>query len=109
MIGYLLEQELGNLLPIEVPFASLLTMIEVDAHDPAFENPTTFGTPNARKLGRTTPAKLANHELPAGSMGAKVEAGCEFATSSNRQAAIGALADIERIVAGEAGTLIEVA
>src|SRR6516164_583844 len=42
MIGYLLEQELGNLLPFEVPFASLLTMIEVDAHDPAFQNPTKF-------------------------------------------------------------------
>src|SRR5262252_11109793 len=39
MIGYLLEQELGNLLPVEVPFASLLTMIEVDAHDPAFQEP----------------------------------------------------------------------
>src|SRR6476660_7963645 len=45
MIGYLLEQELGNLLPIEVPFASLLTMIEVDAHDPAFQNPTKFVGP----------------------------------------------------------------
>src|SRR3954447_25514170 len=42
MIGYLLEQELGNLLPMEVPFASILTMIEVDAHDPSFQNPTKF-------------------------------------------------------------------
>src|SRR5712691_9779930 len=30
MIGYLIEQELGNLLPFEVPLATLLTMIEVD-------------------------------------------------------------------------------
>src|SRR5262249_20310387 len=36
MIGYLIEQELGNLLPFEVPFATLLTMIEVDPKDPAF-------------------------------------------------------------------------
>src|SRR6187549_107684 len=35
MIRYMIEQELGNLLPIEVPFATLLTMIEVDADDPA--------------------------------------------------------------------------
>src|SRR3954454_9035336 len=42
MIGYLLEQELGNLLPEEVPFASILTMIEVDPHDPSFQNPTKF-------------------------------------------------------------------
>jgi carbamate kinase len=42
MIGYMIEQELGNLLPFERPFATLLTMIEVDAADPAFANPTKF-------------------------------------------------------------------
>src|SRR6187397_1428435 len=40
MIGYLVEQELGNRLPFEKPLATLLTMIEVDRDDPAFENPT---------------------------------------------------------------------
>ncbi|WP_321939899.1 carbamate kinase [Paraburkholderia sp. J8-2] len=40
MIGYLIEQELGNLLPYEVPFATILTQVEVDAHDPAFQHPT---------------------------------------------------------------------
>src|SRR6185436_5055133 len=45
MIGYMIEQELGNLLPIEVPFATMLTMIEVDANDPAFQNPTKFVGP----------------------------------------------------------------
>src|SRR4029077_8531829 len=39
---YMIEQELGNLLPIERPFATLLTMIEVDPDDPAFANPTKF-------------------------------------------------------------------
>ena len=42
MIGYLIEQELGNLLPFEKPFATLLTMIEVDPDDPAFDDPTKF-------------------------------------------------------------------
>ena len=42
MIGYMIEQELGNLLPFERPFATLLTMIEVDPADPAFANPTKF-------------------------------------------------------------------
>lgn len=42
MIGYMIEQELGNLLPADVPFATMLTMIEVDANDPAFQNPTKF-------------------------------------------------------------------
>ena len=40
MIGYVIEQELGNLLPAEQPLATLLTMIEVDPADPAFDNPT---------------------------------------------------------------------
>lgn len=40
MIGYIIEQELGNLLDFEVPFATLLTQVEVDAKDPAFQNPT---------------------------------------------------------------------
>jgi carbamate kinase len=45
MIGYLIEQELGNLLPPDVPFATLLTMIEVDRSDPAFDDPTKFVGP----------------------------------------------------------------
>ena len=45
MIGYMIEQELGNLLPFEIPFATLLTMVEVDADDPGFRNPTKFVGP----------------------------------------------------------------
>ena len=45
MIGYMIEQELGNLLPFEVPFATLLTMVEVDPDDPGFKNPTKFVGP----------------------------------------------------------------
>lgn len=40
MIGYMIEQELGNLLPFEVPFATILTMVEVDPKDPAFASPS---------------------------------------------------------------------
>ena len=40
MIGYMLEQELGNELPFERHLATLLTMIEVDPDDPAFARPT---------------------------------------------------------------------
>jgi carbamate kinase len=38
MIGYLIEQELGNLLP-DRRYATLLTQIEVDPDDPAFGHP----------------------------------------------------------------------
>jgi len=44
-IGYMIEQELGNLLPFEVPFATLLTMVEVDPEDPGFKDPTKFVGP----------------------------------------------------------------
>jgi carbamate kinase len=45
MIGYLIEQELGNLLPAEKPLATILTMTQVDADDPAFAHPTKFVGP----------------------------------------------------------------
>ena len=45
MIGYLIEQELGNLLPENQPLATLLTMTEVDPDDPAFADPTKFVGP----------------------------------------------------------------
>jgi carbamate kinase len=40
MIGYIIQQELGNELPFERHLATVLTMIEVDGTDPAFGNPT---------------------------------------------------------------------
>lgn len=55
MIGYMIEQELGNQLPFSQPLASILTMVEVDADDPAFENPTkpigpVYSAETARQL-----------------------------------------------------------
>lgn len=40
MIGYMIEQELGNLLPKSAMIATLLTQVRVNANDPAFSNPT---------------------------------------------------------------------
>src|SRR3954467_8939644 len=45
MIGYLIEQELGNLMPCEKPLATVLTMTEVAPTDPAFAEPTKFVGP----------------------------------------------------------------
>ena len=57
MIGYMIEQELGNLLPFEKPFATLLTMVEVDPADPAFRNPSkpigpVYSEEDAKRLAR---------------------------------------------------------
>ncbi len=220
MIGYMIEQELGNLLPFEVPFATILTMVEVDPADPAFQNPTKFvgpvyekgeaerlkaekgwvfkqdgekwrrvvpsplpkrifeirpvkwllekgtivicaggggiptmyepgkqrwlsgieavidkdlasellarqveadlfviatdvdavyldwGKPEQHKLTRVTPEQLKSYQFPAGSMGPKVDAAIQFVEKTGNRAAIGSLQDIEKIVAGEAGTNI---
>jgi len=219
-IGYMIEQELGNLLPFNRPFATLLTMVEVDAKDPAFKNPTKFigpvydqaeadriaaekgwvfkqdgdtwrrvvpsplpkrifevrpikwllarntiviaaggggiptmylpnekrklagvecvidkdlasellarelkadlfvmltdadavyvdwGKPTQKAIRRASPAALRKMQFAAGSMGPKVDAACRFAAATGKRAAIGALADLGRIIAGEAGTTI---
>ncbi|BES71314.1 carbamate kinase [Marinobacter nanhaiticus D15-8W] len=57
MIGYMIEQELGNLLPSDVPFATLLTQVEVDHRDPAFRHPTkpigpVYSRPTAERLAK---------------------------------------------------------
>ena len=220
MIGYMIEQELGNLLPFERPFATLLTMIEVDPADPAFKDPTKFigpvyekaeadrlakeknwafkpdgnkwrrvvaspmpkrifelrpikwllehnavviaaggggiptmyepgkdrtltgvecvidkdfasellarelnadlfvmltdadavytdwGKPTQKAIRRASPATLEKMPFAAGSMGPKVTAACRFAAATGKSAAIGALADLNKIIAGEAGTTV---
>jgi carbamate kinase len=230
MIGYLVEQELGNLLPFDKPLATVLTMIEVDDADAAFGNPSkpigpiyeqaeaeamaaergwTFkpdgghfrrvvpspkpqrifelrqvgwllekgavvicaggggipvmysdhlgpafdggpdrqlvgieavidkdhasgllaagiaadefvmatdadavyvdwGTPDQRAIARAHPAALLelSEHFAAGSMLPKVQAACDFAQASGRRAAIGGLGDIERMLDGNAGTIV---
>jgi carbamate kinase len=218
MIGYMIEQELGNILPFEQPFATILSMVEVDPADPAFQNPSKpigpqygeeesrllatekgwtmapdgdkfrrvvasplpqrifqirpvkwllehgcivicaggggiptmygsdgklhgveavvdkdrasallareleadlfimatdaeavyldWGKPTQRAIRRVPPRLLDPELFAAGSMGPKVEAAVEFAMRTGKTAAIGALADVERIARGEAGTLV---
>jgi len=218
MIGYVIEQELGNLLPAEQSLATLLTMIEVDRDDPAFGHPTKpigpvydretaerlkiaggwtiapdgdmfrrvvaspkpkrifeirpiqrlleqgtivicaggggiptmydesghlhgveavidkdlasallaeqlsadllviatdvdgvysdWGTPRQTRLDRVTPDEFGGLDLPTGSMGPKVQAACDFARNTGKEAVIGALADITDIVSGTAGTRV---
>jgi carbamate kinase len=220
MISYMIEQELGNLLPFERPFATLLTMVEVDPADPAFLNPTKFigpvhskwdadrlastknwifkqdgdkwrrvvpspdpkrifelrpirwlleqhtiviaaggggiptmyelgrhrtlpsvecvidkdltsailardlnadlfvmltdapavctnwGTPARQEIRRASPAVLKAMRFAAGSMGPKIDAGCRFVAATGKSAAIGAVAELNQILAGNAGTTI---
>ena len=63
-----------------------------------------WGLPGQRALRQVSPAELSRHPFPAGSMGPKVEAAARFAAVNGKRAFIGALADIEAMLSGRAGT-----
>lgn len=65
-----------------------------------------FGTPEEAEIRRETPAGLRALDLPAGSMGPKVDAVCRFVEMTGATAAIGQLEDVSAILAGEAGTIL---
>ncbi|SEA25735.1 carbamate kinase [Bowdeniella nasicola] len=65
-----------------------------------------WGTPEQREINRATPDELREQGFAAGSMGPKVEAAIQFVEATGGVAAIGRLADAQKIIAGEAGTII---
>lgn len=67
-----------------------------------------FGTEHAQPIGHTTPTALRALDLPAGSMGPKVEAVCRFVESGGRRvaAAIGNLSQALALVSADAGTYV---
>ncbi|MGB7242633.1 MAG: carbamate kinase [Sulfitobacter sp.] len=68
-----------------------------------FEN---WGTPDQVVIRHATPDELNQKSFPAGSMGPKVEAACDFAKTTAGFAAIGRLADCLALIAGTTGTRI---
>jgi len=65
-----------------------------------------FGTASQHPLGAIEADQLDRFDFAEGSMGPKVEAANDFARTTRRPAAIGALDDAEAVVAGRAGTQI---
>jgi carbamate kinase len=96
MIGYIIEQELGNELPFERHLATLLTQIEVDPDDPAFADPTKpigplydkaeaerlagekgwVFKPDGDKLRRVVPSPLPKRIFEIEAIEALLEKGC---------------------------------
>ena len=66
-----------------------------------------FGTPAARPIHRTSVAALRGLAFPAGSMGPKVEAACDFTEVTGYTSAIGRIEDAEALLSGSAGTIIQ--
>ncbi len=65
-----------------------------------------WGTPQQRPLGEVTVGDLTTTTFPAGSMGPKVEAVCEFVHSTGKRAAIGSLDEVFEVIAGTKGTQV---
>jgi len=83
---------------LEADFLLLLTDVDAVMRD--------WATPNQSPIGWTTPAELRGIQFANGSMGPKVAAACRFVEATGGSAAIGALEDAARIVAGTAGTMV---
>jgi len=65
-----------------------------------------YARPSARAIRSTSVDELRRLELPAGSMGPKVEAACDFVQATGHMAAIGRLEDAEALLRGTKGTVI---
>ena len=69
-----------------------------------------FGTPGARPVPKLSVSEarglLAAGEFPAGSMGPKIEACCDFVAAGGSRAVIGALEQAADVVLGTAGTTV---
>ena len=93
----------SGLLAREVKADAFLMLTDVEG---VFEH---WGTPDQALIRRATPETLAKMPFPAGSMGPKVEAACDFAKATGGFAAIGRLADCLELVAGTTGTRVALA
>jgi carbamate kinase len=70
-----------------------------------------YGTKSARVIASANPQGLAeiSESFGTGSMGPKVAAACHFVTVTGQNAAIGALGDLDEIIAGTRGTIVSAA
>jgi len=83
---------------LDADFLLLLTDVAAVERD--------WGTPSARPIARADSAELRSLAFDSGSMQPKVEAACRFVEATDATAAIGALEDAVRVLAGEAGTTV---
>lgn len=65
-----------------------------------------WGTANSKLLRHGHPSVVGEFVCAAGAMGPKLRAASRFAERTGQRASIGALADVERLVEGSAGTTI---
>lgn len=89
--------------------ALLATLIDADLFVIATDVDGAYldwGKPEQKRIALAAPDAALAFGFANGSMGPKIEAAANFAKATGKDAVIGALADIEQIVAGKAGTRI---
>ena len=89
--------------------ALLATLIDADLFVIATDVDGVYldwGKPEQKRIALAAPDAALAFGFASGSMGPKIEAAANFAKATGKDAVIGALADIEQIVAGKAGTRI---
>ena len=89
--------------------ALLATLIDADLFVIATDVDGAYldwGKPEQKRIALAAPDAALAFGFASGSMGPKIEAAANFAKATSKDAVIGALADIEQIVAGKAGTRI---
>ena len=72
--------------------------------DSVYDN---FGTAKSKPIREIDVATLKGHRFPSGSMQPKVDAVCDFVSSTNKTASIGALDKLLEILNRRSGTLIK--
>ena len=65
-----------------------------------------WGKAGQRAIRSASPDAVDLGAFPAGSMGPKVRAACNFAAATGKKAAIGALSNLQAVVNGDRGTTI---
>ncbi len=85
----------------ELKADAFLLLTDVDA---AYKD---WGESHVRAIRRITPERLREFCFAPGSMGLKVEAAIEFLEQSRTVVGIGALKDVDAILQGKAGAVID--
>ena len=98
-----IDKDLGSSL-LAASVEADLFVIATDV-DGAYVN---WGKPDQKRIAQADPETLRAMGFAKGSMGPKVEAACRFVEKTGKVAVIGALAEIEKILHGEAGTRVVV-
>src|SRR3954452_9010603 len=97
-----IDKDLASaLLAIDLRADALVIATDVDAVY------ADWGTPSQRAIAHASPEELAAGDFAEGSMGPKVRAACLFAEQTGGAAAIGSIKDIQALLAGEAGTTVQ--